>query len=81
MSRMYIFTMVFKVQGHWLTYTEKVDLMVEEALRSNIKNSMKKLFRAIKADSKTTLTPLFKVLVTLHQPTPQNTPKVQANPS
>ena len=63
-----------------MAFTEKVDQMVEEALRSNIKHSMKKLSRAINGDSKTTPNPLFKVLVTLHEATPQNTPKVQANP-
>uniref|UniRef100_A0A4W6ECP9 Dynein axonemal heavy chain 2 n=1 Tax=Lates calcarifer TaxID=8187 RepID=A0A4W6ECP9_LATCA len=56
-----------EVQEHWLTYTEKVDHMVEEALRSNIKCSMKKLSRAINGDSKTSPNPLFKVLVTLRQ--------------
>ncbi|XP_070711337.1 dynein axonemal heavy chain 2 [Pempheris klunzingeri] len=69
-----------EVQEHWVTYTEKVDHMVEEALRSNIKNSMKKLSRAINGDSKTSPNPLFKVIVTLHHATPQNTPKVELSP-
>nr|XP_019958870.1 PREDICTED: dynein heavy chain 2, axonemal [Paralichthys olivaceus] len=71
----------FEVQGHWLAYTEKVDKMVEEALRSNIKQSMKKLSRVINGDSKTLANPLFKVLVTLHQTTPQTTPKVEFSPT
>ncbi|XP_062240587.1 dynein axonemal heavy chain 2 [Platichthys flesus] len=70
-----------EVQGHWLAFTEKVDQMVEEALRSNIKHSMKKLSRAINGDSKTTPNPLFKVLVTLHEATPQITPKVEFSPT
>lgn len=63
-----------------MTYTEKVDHMVEEALRNNIKRSMKKLSRAINGDSKTSPNPLFKVLVALRQTTPQTTPKVQSTP-
>ncbi|XP_045920170.1 dynein axonemal heavy chain 2 isoform X2 [Micropterus dolomieu] len=70
-----------EVQEHWVTYTEKVDHMVEEALRSNIKRSMKKLSRAINGDSKTSPNPLFKVLVALRQATPQTTPKVEFSPS
>ena len=61
-----------------MTYTEKVDHMVEEALRSNIKSSMKKLSRAINGDSKTSPSSLFKVMVTLRQASPKTTPKVLA---
>lgn len=68
--------MVFKVQDHWETYTKKVDHMVEEALRSNIKHSMKKLSRAINGDNKTSPNPLFKVLVALRPAAPNTTPKV-----
>lgn len=70
-----------EVQEHWVTYTEKVEHMVEEALRSNIKHSMKKLSRAINEDSKTSPSPLFKVLVALRQPAPQTTPKVEFSPT
>ncbi|XP_070849918.1 dynein axonemal heavy chain 2 [Chaetodon trifascialis] len=70
-----------EVQEHWVTYTEKVDHMVEEALRSNIKCSLKKLSRAINGDSKTSPNPLFKVLVALRQTTPQTTPKVEFSPT
>ncbi|KAI3375810.1 hypothetical protein L3Q82_004092 [Scortum barcoo] len=70
-----------EVQEHWVTYTEKVDLKVEEALRRNIKHSMKKLSRAINGDSKTTPNPLFSVLVALRQATPQTTPKVEFSPT
>ncbi|KAF1380471.1 hypothetical protein PFLUV_G00164080 [Perca fluviatilis] len=70
-----------EVQEHWVTYTEKVDHMVEEALRNNIKRSMKKLSRAINGDSKTSPNPLFKVLVALRQTTPQTTPKVEFSPT
>ncbi|XP_071333968.1 dynein axonemal heavy chain 2 [Trachinotus anak] len=70
-----------EVQEHWVSYTEKVDHMVEEALRRNIKQSMKKLSRAINGDSKTSPNPLFKVLVALRQATPQTTPKVEFSPA
>lgn len=68
--------MVFKVQEHWVTYTEKVDRLIEEALRSNIKNTMRKLSRAINGYNKATSSPLFKVLVEMNQASPQTTPKV-----
>ncbi|KAM7377518.1 hypothetical protein PAMA_014021 [Pampus argenteus] len=70
-----------EVQEHWVTYTEKVDHMVEEALRSNIKSSMQKLSRAINGDSKTSPNPLFKVLVELCQAGPRTTPKVEFSPT
>lgn len=61
-----------------MSYTKKVDHMVEGALRSNILRSMKKLSRAINGDSKTSPNPLFKVLVALRQAAPQTIPKVLA---
>ncbi|KAM6908086.1 dynein axonemal heavy chain 2-like [Lycodopsis pacificus] len=70
-----------EVQEHWVTYTEKVDHLVEKALRSSIKHSMEKLSMAINGDSKTSPNPLFKVLVALHQATLQTTPKVEFSPT
>ncbi|KAM9335593.1 LOW QUALITY PROTEIN: dynein axonemal heavy chain 2 [Symphorus nematophorus] len=70
-----------EVQEHWVTFTEKMDHMVAEALRSNVKRSMKKLSRAINGDSKTSPNPLFKVLVALRQATPQTTPKIEFSPT
>ncbi|XP_034551682.1 dynein heavy chain 2, axonemal-like [Notolabrus celidotus] len=70
-----------EVQEHWGNFTEKVDNMVEEALRSNIKQSMKKLSRAINGDSKTSPNPLFKVQVLLHQTTSESTPKIEFSPT
>ncbi|XP_035806180.2 dynein axonemal heavy chain 2 [Amphiprion ocellaris] len=69
------------VQEHWVTYTEKVDHMVEEAFRNNIKLSMKKLSRAIIGNSKASPSPLFKVLVALRQTSPQSNTKVEFSPS
>ncbi|XP_076026906.1 dynein axonemal heavy chain 2 [Genypterus blacodes] len=70
-----------EVQECWVTYTEKVDHMVEEALRSNIKRSMLELSRAINGDSKTSPNPLFGVLVVLHQGAQQTSAKVESSPS
>lgn len=65
-----------KVQNHFETYAKKVDQIVEEALRSNIKQCMTQLCRAVSGD-KTSLSPVFKVLLTLRQASPTATPKVQ----
>lgn len=46
-------------------YAERMDLMVEEALRLNVKWSLQELSRAISSDGKTTVNPLFKVKVLL----------------
>ncbi|XP_047186413.1 dynein axonemal heavy chain 2 isoform X2 [Scophthalmus maximus] len=70
-----------EVRENWLAYTEKMDQMVEEALRSNIKNSMKIVSRAINGEGKTSPNPLFKVMLDLHQATPQTTPKVEFSPT
>lgn len=61
---------------YWEIYSKKVDHLVQEALRTNIKNSMKKLSKAINGDNKTTPNPLFLVLVVLREPSPHVTPKV-----
>uniref|UniRef100_A0A3P9PK94 Dynein axonemal heavy chain 2 n=1 Tax=Poecilia reticulata TaxID=8081 RepID=A0A3P9PK94_POERE len=49
-----------EVQAHWEKYSKKVDYIVEEAFRLNIRDSMKKLSRAITGDNKTSPSPLFK---------------------
>ncbi|KAG7496340.1 dynein heavy chain 2, axonemal [Solea senegalensis] len=69
------------VQEHWFAYTEKVDQMVEEALKNNIKQSMKMLARAISGDNKTSPNPLFRVLIALRQAPPQSQPKVEFSPT
>lgn len=65
-----------QVQRYWDIYSKKVDHLVQEALKTNIKNSMKKLSKAINGDNKTTPNPLFQVLVVLLEPSPHVTPKV-----
>ncbi|CAJ1086733.1 dynein heavy chain 2%2C axonemal-like [Xyrichtys novacula] len=70
-----------EVKEHWVKFTEKVDKMVQEALRINIKHSMEKLSKAINGDSKTSPNPLFKILVLLHQTTSEATPKIVFSPT
>lgn len=65
-----------QVQRYWDIYSKKVDQLVQEALMTNIKNSMNKLSKAINGDNKTTPNPLFHVLVVLLEPSPRVTPKV-----
>ena len=54
-----------QVQQHWHRYTEKMDRMVEEAFRLNVKWSLQELSRAINGDGKSGPNPLFKVKVIL----------------
>ena len=54
-----------QVQQQWFYYTEKVDRMVEEAFRLNVKWSLQELGRAINGDGKSGPNPLFKVQVIL----------------
>lgn len=53
------------VHTQWLTYTEQMDKMVEEALRLNVKWSLQELAHAVNGDGKTMLDPIFKVCVVL----------------
>jgi dynein heavy chain len=46
-------------------YAQRMDMMVEEALRLNVKWSLQELARAISSDGSTTINPLFKVKVKL----------------
>ena len=62
------------VHSHWLNYTERMDRMVEEAFRLNIKWSLQELSRAVNGDGKTLPNPLFKVKVVL-------TDKIEFSPS
>lgn len=62
------------VHSHWLDYTERMDRMVQEAFRLNVKWSLQELSRAINGDGKTLPNPLFKVKVVL-------TDKIEFSPS
>ncbi|XP_045081518.1 dynein axonemal heavy chain 2 isoform X2 [Coregonus clupeaformis] len=70
-----------EVQQHWVVYTEKMDSMVEEALRLNIKWSLQELSKAINGDSKTSPNPLFRVQVVLRQEPPGATSQVEFSPT
>lgn len=48
-----------------MLYTVRLDRMLEDALRLNVKWSLLELSKAINGDGKTTPNPLFRVLVTL----------------
>jgi dynein heavy chain len=53
------------VQHSWYKYTLRVDHMVEEALRMNVKRCQQDLLRSITGDFKTGPSPLFLVQVVL----------------
>lgn len=54
-----------QIQQQWLLYTIRLDRMMEDALRLNVKWSLLELSKAINGDGKTTPNPLFRVLVIL----------------
>ncbi|XP_060775597.1 dynein axonemal heavy chain 2 [Neoarius graeffei] len=70
-----------KVQQQWVAYTEKIDRMVEEAFRLNIKSSLQTLSKAINGDRKTSPNPVFKVQMVLRQDTPGYTPQLDFSPT
>ncbi|XP_018428368.1 PREDICTED: dynein heavy chain 2, axonemal [Nanorana parkeri] len=70
-----------EVQQHWMYYTEKIDRLVEEAFRLNIKWSLQELSKAINGDSKTTPSPLFRVMVILQNDFPGSTAEVEFSPT
>ncbi|XP_069776188.1 dynein axonemal heavy chain 2 isoform X2 [Narcine bancroftii] len=67
-----------EVQHHWLNYAKKVDRLVEESFRLNIKRSLLELSKAINGDPKSTPNALFRVLVVLQDGMPG---KVEFSPS
>ena len=54
-----------QVQNHWFRYTEKMDEMLQEAFRFNVKWSLQELSKSINGDGKTSPNPLFRVKVVL----------------
>ena len=54
------FSLFFQIQNQWVRFTDKIDKMVEEALRINAKWSLQELSRAINGDGKNTPNPLFR---------------------
>ncbi|XP_039605580.1 dynein heavy chain 2, axonemal [Polypterus senegalus] len=70
-----------EVQQYWVGYTEKMDRMMEEAFRLNVKWSLQELSKAINGDSKTTPNPLFRVMVVLHNDIPGSVAQVEFSPT
>ncbi|XP_063042411.1 dynein axonemal heavy chain 2 [Engraulis encrasicolus] len=70
-----------EVQQHWVTFTERMDMMVEEALRVNMKRSLLELSKAINGDSKASPNPLFRVQVVLTPGAPGTTEQVEFSPT
>ncbi|KAI8915474.1 dynein heavy chain and region D6 of dynein motor-domain-containing protein [Powellomyces hirtus] len=59
-----------EVYGHWIRYIDKIDAMVEEALRTSVKRSLQEINKAINGEGKSRdggveVQPLFKVNITL----------------
>lgn len=53
------------MQEHWFHYTERVDCILEEAIRLNVKRSLQVMSRTINGDGKSAPDPVFKVRVIL----------------
>ncbi|XP_066933177.1 dynein axonemal heavy chain 2-like [Clytia hemisphaerica] len=66
-----------EIQNQWIRFTDKIDRMVEEALRLNAKWSLQELSRAINGDGKNTPNPLFRIKVVL-EGTQEFSPKLKA---
>ncbi|XP_013927744.1 PREDICTED: olfactomedin-like protein 2A [Thamnophis sirtalis] len=64
-----------EVQQHWFNYTVRMNRMMEDALRLNVKWSLMELSRAINGDGKTGPNPLFRVKVILQDNSPGQTPQ------
>ena len=56
----FFFFLSKQIQNQWVRFTDKIDKMVEEALRLNAKWSLQELSRAINGDGKNTPNPLFR---------------------
>ena len=53
------------MQQYWFGYTMKMDMLVEEALRWNIKWSLQEISKAIIGDGKAGQSPMFKINILL----------------
>ncbi|XP_063305793.1 dynein axonemal heavy chain 2 [Pelobates fuscus] len=70
-----------EIQQHWANYTDKMDRQVEDAFRLNVKRSLQELSKAINGESKTTPSPLFRVMVILLNDFPGSTAEVEFSPT
>ncbi|XP_042138199.1 dynein axonemal heavy chain 2 isoform X2 [Peromyscus maniculatus bairdii] len=69
------------IQQQWLLYTIRLDHMMEDALRMNVKWSLLELSKAISGDGKTTPNPLFRVLVILQNEGQGGVAQVEFSPT
>uniref|UniRef100_A0A8C6R755 Dynein axonemal heavy chain 2 n=1 Tax=Nannospalax galili TaxID=1026970 RepID=A0A8C6R755_NANGA len=70
-----------EIQQQWLLYTIRLDHMMEDALRLNVKWSLLELSKAINGDGKTIPNPLFRVLVILQNDTQGGVAQVEFSPT
>nr|XP_034361929.1 LOW QUALITY PROTEIN: dynein heavy chain 2, axonemal [Arvicanthis niloticus] len=70
-----------EIQQQWLLYTIRLDHMMEDALRLNVKWSLLELSKAINGDGKTTPNPLFRVLVILQNDVQGGGAQVEFSPT
>ncbi|XP_065644391.1 dynein axonemal heavy chain 2 isoform X2 [Hydra vulgaris] len=66
-----------EVQQNWLSFVEKIDKLIEDAFRLNIKWSLLELSRLINGDSKSSPNPLFRVKVVLEENQVDFSPKLK----
>ncbi|XP_048653960.1 dynein axonemal heavy chain 2 isoform X2 [Marmota marmota marmota] len=70
-----------EIQQQWMLYTIRLDHMMEDALRLNVKWSLLELSKAINGDGKSTPNPLFRVLVILQNDVQGGIAKVEFSPT
>ncbi|KAM8794253.1 dynein axonemal heavy chain 2 [Eudromia elegans] len=70
-----------EVQQQWLKQAARLDRMVEEALRLNVRRSLHELARAVAGDGKSPPGPLFRVRVFLAEGQGEAPPQVAFSPS
>nr|XP_021503796.1 dynein heavy chain 2, axonemal [Meriones unguiculatus] len=70
-----------EIQQQWMFYTIRLDRMMEDALRTNVKWSLLELAKAINGDGKTTPNPLFRVLVILQNDLQGEVAQVEFSPT
>uniref|UniRef100_G1NZY7 Dynein axonemal heavy chain 2 n=1 Tax=Myotis lucifugus TaxID=59463 RepID=G1NZY7_MYOLU len=70
-----------EIQQQWMLYTIRLDHMMEDALRLNVKWSLLELSKAINGDGKTSPNPLFRVLVILQNDMQGNAKQVEFSPT
>ncbi|KAM5307672.1 dynein axonemal heavy chain 2 [Glossophaga mutica] len=70
-----------EIQQQWMLYMIRLDHIMEDALRLNVKWSLLELSKAINGDGKTTPNPLFRVLVTLQNDMQGGVAQVEFSPT